>query len=1085
MTGNEGPAGAAARQQATATGFARVFQAAGDLVVYEGGEPYRLASWPVAAPGGGPAAPDPTGEQGRRQPSVLLRAGNAVVRFAGRTAEREWLRNWRDGEDTMAVCLLHAPGGQGKTRLAFQLAQEWQAQGWVVLGAFHHRERQAPQAFAVPVGLAEAAGVVVLVDYAERWDTADLLTLLGDTHLGAGRGIRVRVLLLARPAGAWWQSLSHRIHQDVGVPATRYELRPLEHDPGVSRVALFTAARDRFADLLGVPAAKAAEPPGELATHADYRLVLAVHMAALAAVLSTGLPGAAPGDPVDVSAFLLARERVHWQALHDRTEDRLATSPDAMAQLVYTATLTGPVDREDGTAAVERVGVESERAPGQLLKDHARCYPAPSADPPTTGQGRPMGAAAVTVLEPLYPDRLGEDFLALLTPGHAYEHAVDDWTARAPARLLLPAAPRTPQPGRSEPHPAWSRHALTTLIEAAGRWEHLAREQLHPLLRAHPGLALQAGGSALATLAGHPDVDLEVLAAIDDLLPERHVELDIAAAAIATRLADHRLAAADPVGQAGIHDRLAVRLANAGQSDPALAANERSLHGWRRLADSNRGYLPALARVTNNRSFLLRQAGRLKEALVCSEQSLGAYGEVVGPDREVALPWIATALVNHAALLSEAGRRVDALAFSERAVGAYRVLAGADRGVHLPNLAVAVNNHALRLAEARRPAEALAFSEEAVAAYRALVDVDRGVHLPTLAAVVNNHAVRLAEAGRPAEALAVTAEAVGTQRELAALNPAVHRPTLAIALANHAVRLAEAGRPAEALAVSAEAVGTQRELAALNPAAHRPNLATALANHAGRLAKADRPAEALVLSAEAVAVRRELAGADPGPHLPYLVIVLANHAGQLVDAGRSAEALVFSAEAVAVQRELVAPDPAAHLPNLVTVLANHIVWLSGAGRQAEALAFSEESVEAYRDLARRNSADHLPSLADALEDRLVRLADADRLTDSLALAEEAVHVRRLLAGADPATHRPAYLQSLVVLGLARLQNARFGEAVVPLVEALVIARDLPGHHEDLVRTIPGLLRRARAEDRAAVDERFRSLTGRGFPEWMR
>ena len=68
----------------------------------------------------------------------------------------------------------------------------------------------------------------------------------------------------------------------------------------------------------------------------------------------------------------------------------------------------------------------------QALADHLVCYPA--TDP---GNG----------LEPMVPDRLAEDFLALTLPGHDHpDFAADGWSAPVPARLFMPA-----RPGRDYP----------------------------------------------------------------------------------------------------------------------------------------------------------------------------------------------------------------------------------------------------------------------------------------------------------------------------------------------------------------------------------------------------------------------------------------------------------------------------------------------------------------------------------------------------------------------------------------------------------------------------------------------------------
>lgn len=157
---------------------------------------------------------------------------------------------------------------------------------------------------------------------------------------------------------------------------------------------LFAAARDRFAELLQVPGAGSVAAPPALERHEAYHLVLTVHMAALAAVLAAERGQVAPVDAARVPEFLLARERDHWEAMASPRRDRpLATSPEAMGQIVYTATLTGRPGYDDGKAALARAEVESTQAVGQLLKDHAVCYPPAAASGP--GQASPeVGSAA-------------------------------------------------------------------------------------------------------------------------------------------------------------------------------------------------------------------------------------------------------------------------------------------------------------------------------------------------------------------------------------------------------------------------------------------------------------------------------------------------------------------------------------------------------------------------------------------------------------------------------------------------------------------------------------------------------------------
>ncbi|MEV4328481.1 tetratricopeptide repeat protein, partial [Microbispora rosea] len=829
-------------QHAEGSGLARIYQAAGDLIVYGGEEPYRWALWPAPAP------PPATGEA-RAQPSELLRASHALVAFTGRHDLLAELADWRDagtGQD-VAVRLIHGPGGQGKTRLAGHVAHLWRQQGWVVLAAHHRRDRSTAADFEVPA-FDEAAGVLVVVDYAERWDTADLLTLLRDAHV-SGR-VPVRVLLLARPAGTWWDSLKGRMQRDLSLVPSRRELAPLERESGITRAGLFAAARDRFAELLRVPGAGAVAAPPALERHDAYQLVLTVHMAALAAVLAAERGQAVPVDPARVSEFLLARERDHWEAMASLRRDRpLATSPEAMGQIVYTATLTGRLGYDDGKAALARAEVESTQAIGQLLKDHALCYPpaAASGPGPASPEGGSAAHASATVLEPLYPDRLGEDFLALSTPGHSYDFPVDLWARTAPARLLAPPAGADGGPGENGV-PVWARHAVTTLIEAAHRWPHLAQRQLYPLLADAPHLAVHAGGAALARLAGLDDIDMRLLAAIEAMLPGHpHIDLDIGAAAVASRLAEHRLAAAtDPAACAYIHDALAARLSHAGLHARALTEGYRAVRLWRQLAALNPdAHLPDLALSLHNHALRLAEVGRRAEAVPFSEEALRLYGELAALKRDAYLPGLAVSLRHHAALLAGVGRRAEAVPVSAEAVRLGRELAELDRDAHLPDLAMSLNNHATWLAGVGRRAEAVPFSGEALRLNRELAELNRDACLPGLAASLNNHAALLAEVGRRAEAVPFSGEALRLNRELAELNRDACLPGLAGSLNNHAMRLAEVGRRAEAVPFSEEALRLYGELAALNRDAHLPDLAASLNNHAALLAEVGRRAEAV------------------------------------------------------------------------------------------------------------------------------------------------------------------------------------------------------------------------------------------------
>ena len=532
----------------------------GDVEVSSGERPlYRIDSF-------GLDRPVLSIEQARERPSRLLQVRYELVDFVGRGPQLKRLRAWRDGPEAVSVLLVHGTGGQGKSRLALHFARYCADEGWQVLSGRHASDQAVTTTGSVNPeepksgenrATNAAAGILITVDYAERWPLPDLLALLVDATRQDTR--RIRILLLARPAGTWWQTLSYRIDQ-FGFTNNSMALPPLTDQ--VERQGMFETACEQFASALDLPRIEEIEASARL-DRADSGLVLTVHMAALAAVDACSRDLPPPTDPAEVSAYLLIRERDHWQRLHD--QGRIRIDPTGMTHTVYSATLVGPLSYAQSLSAIEYVGVGSNEHPDRIVKDHALAYPPPH------DQRSPADAA----LQPLYPDRLGEDFLALTTPGHSSSYEPDPWASEAPARLLAVACPGDP--------PSWTARALTTLIETARRWPHVATGQLYPLLKQHPRLALAATGAALITLTELPDLDMSVLEHIEAQLPEqRHNDLDTGIAAVTARLTAHRLSVTnDPAIHARLHAILGRRLSFAGQHKQALAATREAVAIYR------------------------------------------------------------------------------------------------------------------------------------------------------------------------------------------------------------------------------------------------------------------------------------------------------------------------------------------------------------------------------------------------------------------------------------------------------------------------------------------------------------------------
>ncbi|MFE3578604.1 tetratricopeptide repeat protein [Streptomyces vinaceus] len=887
------------------------------------------------------------------QPSRLLNAGNAVVPFTGREAEVGELIRWRgpgsgghspSGDRgagpsgrALAVRWLHGPGGRGKTRLADHFAARSVRQGWKTIVIRHGGTVLPESARSHDARAGHLRGLLVLVDYADRWPLRDLAWLLANSMFDGGRRggdheerVPVRVLLLARTPHAWPAVKSMTAGR---ADTSECELAPLAEEPG-DRERMFAIARTEFAELYGRPDAASA-PCAVSLTDPAFGLTLTIHMAALVAVDAHVHGRTAPRDPAGMSAYLLEREHENWRRLYENGAAGLdfRTAPDDMASVAFVATLTGASTWEAAAKALERAGVAD--VPGtvrSLLRDHARVYP--PLDPRT-------------VLEPLYPDRLAEDFLALTVPGHTVSgYRADAWAAGVPEALLT-------APGAAAVAP----RAVTLLASAADRWPHLAEQVLHPLLRQHPDVALDAGSAALVAVSAIEGSDREVLEAIERAAFRRlggipHVDLDTGLAAVAVRLAALVEPGASDAGRAGLYRHLVLRLGRAGRWAEALMYARRSvdLHGHPAAPARDRaGALSALA-VT------LAHAGEHAEAMERSRQAVDLYEALVRADPDAHAVLLAEALGNHANRLAEAGQRREALKCSTRSVE----LIGSALPESLPfpriqslSTSTALANHATLLSEEGQHEQARDFYRRAKEQSRGLSEGDHAVTRPMEARLSLNQSLLDAAAGDLVEAVAGSAVAVEHLTELAEINPGSHLPDLASALATHTGHLWRSGLREEALAVSRQAIAAWGKLADQNPGAHRVGLVSALRNHAVFLAQSDRREDALACSHRALGLAEELseesgegASGEPerkpnasgrGSHLPELARAQWSYAfvRSVLDTDLG-DGLIAAARAVRTFLDLAKQDPEAYTADLLGGYALVADLLDRLGRGDEA-----------------------------------------------------------------------------------------------------------------------------------------------------
>ncbi|MFF4128245.1 tetratricopeptide repeat protein [Microbispora rosea] len=954
-------------------------------------------------------------------PASLLRARRPVVPFTGRDDMLAVLDGWvrRPG---FGAFLIHGPAGQGKTRLAQHLAEQLSGRGWAATWLKDPAtDLVAATAQGLEVVTHTVTPLLIIVDYAES-RIGQLRALLAACARRPGTS-PVKLLLLARTAGPWWQDLTDdRIAEHLLAGTPVWDLPPLDPGPG-SHVDAYRHALTAFADALaGLPgwrdrpwvqSATALTGPSR-PNQPGLDNALTLHMTALADLLDHTSRAGGDDDLTlwdagadQVEDRLLKHERRYWKATASTPPHQLhpTISMPTLTDALATATAFGAAERQQADTLLARVPGLADQ-PGDRRRGVwdwiAALYP----------------GTVTTPWGSLQPDRLTERFWGRRLQERP--DLVDDLLA-----VDDPHTPEVPLPTqaqvvrmltvftRAAAHPVFGEDLATRLTQVC---LHNPKVLIEPAIQV--ATAVERPGPLLAALHHHleqSDVDPAELQQWANRLPDTSQTLAEWAAQLTDRLTRHHRDTGDLVNLARSLNNHAVRLGELGRREEALEAITETVGLYRDLAEARPdAFLHHLARSLNNQANRLGALGRPEQALEAITEAVTIRRALAEARPDAFLPDLALSLNNHAVHLGELGRLEDALEAITEAVTIRRALAEARPDAFLPDLALSLNNQANCLGQLGRPERALEAITEAVGLHRGLAEARPQAFLPNLAGSLNNQASRLGALGRLEDALEAISEAVTIRRALAEARPDAFLPYLAGSLNNQAVYQGELGRLERALEAIIEAVGLYRGLAEARPQAFLPDLAMSLNNQANRLGALGRPEQALEAITEAVGLHRGLAEARPDAFLPDLAMSLNNQANSLGELGRRKEALKAITEAVTIRRALAEARPDAFLPDLATSLNNQAVYQGALGRYEEALKAITETVDLYRGLAEARPDAFLPDLAMSLNNQANCLGELGRREDALKAITEAVTIRRTLAEARPAVHQRELEQSLRV-----------------------------------------------------------------------
>lgn len=923
--------------------------------------------------------------------SQLLKAEEELVPFEeARQPDLDSLNAWLNDEvNPIALRLITGNGGAGKTRLALELCKLNKASNWHT--GFIKNDLEVSEIPDIWIKLTKSnEHLLIVIDYAE---TRQLIILaLLKAALESKSSKKIRILLLARDGGEWWETLPTKDKDcedflDGFGTSGPYYLKPL-YESEIDRINGYKNSLKAFAQALMI------EVPNVLPdlTSDHFKRPLYIQMSALLALL-----GDRQSTTQGLTRALLQHEERYWsQAVSESYTPKLKTSIEEILSLT---TLAGSFQTAElafeywSKVTSNSINFTSFN---KLFESLRSLYP--------NNNG----------IDAVRPDLLGEALVSSTLINNTSNKLLDSvLSSQADQKIRL--------------------HSLTVLARIS--LQNWVPEDIliSSILKNLPSCCIdlinvssetQSNLPKIVQIAfekSTPNIKNQLLNELQEYICNESIELNDFYCSVAKYIVEYRYTKYKKnsrennfvVGYVEALIDYSICLQKVGDFQNAIEFSSKAVHLYTDLYDSNPAeYEPHLASALSVYANNLNDFGLTKDALVSAKKSLDLRQNLVKKDQELYEGELAISLTNYGAYLSLDGNAKNAISYTSQGLEIYRRLAEKNPNRYDPDLAMSLNNYAIRLVENGNTADALSFAKQALDIRQRLAIKNPDRHGPAFATSLSNCAAHLVEEGNTKEAVQYSKQALDIREQLAKKNPSRHEEDYATSLNNYASHLSENGNYIDAIAYSKQALEIRKRLAKNNPDRYEEEYGNSLLNYASHLNENGNNKEALVNSNQAMVMFHRLATNNWDRYESQYALSMSNYSAHLSDEGKTKDALNYAKQALDIRQQLASKNPEKHEPDYATSLSNYAATLEESGNYEEAIIHSQKALEIRDRFATKNPKRYESSFAKSLCNHAGHLDKIGNIYEAIVYSEKCLKIRQRLINLNLDLHEPSYAESL-------------------------------------------------------------------------